>query len=259
MIEFTSKEYLYYSESQKTVFLTFTVFCIIFISMIDTLKDFWHLSLSSLDEWVNQYSNYENGNYELISNYQNTHSRLMVLWKHLVEGFTDPIEYIISLSKEKHCSDKAIAQILNNLLLWKKEKEVWTSKMVFTLRKQIWLKWNDGTQYLESGDQNVKEYNQRNIQKVEEIIRNFPRDMEKPPENLSIEEVIDILLLSTNWKNIDAFFQEMVLTHHFWERPIKQILDTLYDIAEIPGGKGHRVGMVYIRTKISIAKLMPPL
>lgn len=61
----------------------------------------------------------------------------------------------------------------------------------------------------------MKEYNQRNIQKVEEIIRNFPRDMEKPPENLSIEEVIDILLLSTNWKNIDAFFQEMVLTHHF--------------------------------------------
>ena len=123
--------------------------------------------------------------------------------------------------------------------------------MIFTLRNQIWLEGNDGIQYLQSGDQNVKEYNQRNTKKIEEIIDGLPAHIESISTGSSLEETLDSLFLSTNWKNIDAFFQEMVSTHNFWERPIKKILDILYDVAEIQSGKWYRVGMVYIRTKIS--------
>lgn len=222
--------------------------------MIDILKNLWHLSLSSLDEWVQKYSRYDkNNNSDIIPNYKNIHSRLLRIWEYLPVGFSDPIVYIISLSKEKHHSDRVIAKMLNDLFLWKEESK-WTSKMIFTLRKQIWLEGNDGIQYLQSGDQNVKEYNQRNAKRVEKIIDGLPNHIEVISSGSSLEQTIDSLFLSTNWKNIDVFFQEMVFTHNFWERPIKKILDTLYDVADIQSGNWHRVGIVYIRTKISALK-----
>ena len=251
------RAYLYFSWSQiflksKSGFLTFSTFCTIFIYMIDTLKDLWHLSLSSLDEWVKKHSRYDKkNNSDIIQNYKSTYSRLLRIWEHLPEWFSDPIVYIISLSKEKHYSDRVIAKMLNDLFSSKDEENNWTSKMIFTLRNQIWLEGNDGIQYLQSGDQNVKEYNQRNTKKIEEIIDGLPAHIESISTGSSLEETLDSLFLSTNWKNIDAFFQEMVSTHNFWERPIKKILDILYDVAEIQSGKWYRVGMVYIRTKIS--------
>lgn len=84
------------------------------------------VKIASFEEWQKKFS--KNG--ALLPNYRTINTRLVMVQSKLL---SDPINYIVNISKKENLSDKEVADALNTLI---EKTDEWTPKMVFTLRKQ---------------------------------------------------------------------------------------------------------------------------
>lgn len=206
------------------------------------------VKIDNFDQWIEEFSN---KNREILPNYRSIHERLVALQSKLT---VDPINYILNLSKRDNLTDREVADKINSLI----SKEFnWTPKMIFTLRKQCDILWNDYRNEL--FEKARAAYTQPTP--VQDVVEIYLSRISEIIPDLWIariqneEERITKLVLTAGFSSMDYFFSELV-AQNLWERPIKTILDALYEKHSIPEWKGNRVWYVYIRNKIRALKII---
>jgi hypothetical protein len=124
--------------------------------------------------------------------------------------------------------------------------------MIFTLRKQCWIAWNDHRQANADALKNRPKQTSRVQSRVAVYLKKI-HNLEgiQPDPSTSL----DTMIISIGFQNLDKFFVTMQ-EHDFWERPTKQIIDALCDKYGIPIWKGNRVWRVYIQSKLRVREVI---